>query len=101
LSLTRQRVHGNHTITSHAHQPVHTIHDVWAALFRVDFTGRGELAERQQVLGKFLSRLIKLAEEYNVAAVITNQVVADPGASAMFVADPKKPIGGHIMAHAR
>lgn len=28
------------------------------------------------------------------------QVVADPGANAMFVTDPKKPIGGHIMAHA-
>lgn len=27
-------------------------------------------------------------------------VVSDPGAGAMFVADAKKPIGGHIMAHA-
>lgn len=74
--------------------------DSSTALFRVDFSGRGELSERQQILGRFLSRLTKLAEEFNVAAVITNQVVADPGASAMFVADPKKPIGGHIMAHA-
>jgi RecA/RadA recombinase len=29
-----------------------------------------------------------------------HQVVSDPGASAMFVADAKKPIGGHILAHA-
>lgn len=43
---------------------------------------------------------MKLAEEFNVAVVITNQVVADPGAAAMFVADAKKPIGGHVMAHA-
>lgn len=74
--------------------------DSATALFRVDFSGRGELAERQQVLGRFLSRLTKLAEEYNIAVVVTNQVVADPGGGAVFMADPKKPIGGHIMAHA-
>ncbi len=27
-------------------------------------------------------------------------MVADPGANAMFNADPKKPVGGNIMAHA-
>jgi len=31
------------------------------AVFRSDFTGRGELSERQQVLGKVLSKLMKLA----------------------------------------
>jgi meiotic recombination protein DMC1 len=70
------------------------------ALFRVDYSGRGELAERQQKLGRMLSKLMKLAEEFNVAVVVTNQVVADPGGAAMFVADSKKPIGGHVMAHA-
>lgn len=74
--------------------------DSITALFRVDFSGRGELAERQQKLAKTLSTLIKLAEEYNVAVYITNQVVADPGGASMFVADPKKPVGGHILAHA-
>ena len=74
--------------------------DSSTALFRVDFSGRGELAERQQVLGKFLSRLTKLGEEYGIAVVITNQVVSDPGGGAVFISDPKKPIGGHIMAHA-
>jgi len=73
--------------------------DSATALFRVDFMGRGQLAERQQQLGKFLSSLRKLAEEFNVAVVITNQVVADPGAGAMTFGDSKKPIGGHIMAH--
>ena len=43
------------------------------ALFRVDYSGRGELSERQQVLGKTLSKLIKLAEQFNIAVVITNQ----------------------------
>lgn len=74
--------------------------DSITALFRVDFSGRGELAERQQKLGKMMSQLIKIAEEFNVAVYITNQVVADPGGACMFVADPKKPIGGHVLAHA-
>eukprot|EP00792_Barthelona_sp_PAP020_P006132 TRINITY_DN2916_c0_g1_i1.p1 TRINITY_DN2916_c0_g1~~TRINITY_DN2916_c0_g1_i1.p1 ORF type:complete len:360 (+),score=117.49 TRINITY_DN2916_c0_g1_i1:33-1082(+) len=74
--------------------------DSVTGLFRVDFSGRGELAERQQRLAQMLSRLIKTAEEFNVAVLMTNQVMSDPGASAMFVSDPKKPIGGHILAHA-
>jgi DNA repair protein RAD51 len=38
-----------------------------------------------------------LADEFGVAVVITNQVVAQVDGAAMFVQDPKKPIGGHIM----
>eukprot|EP01065_Artemidia_motanka_P039643 TRINITY_DN4870_c0_g1_i1.p1 TRINITY_DN4870_c0_g1~~TRINITY_DN4870_c0_g1_i1.p1 ORF type:complete len:287 (+),score=59.13 TRINITY_DN4870_c0_g1_i1:280-1140(+) len=74
--------------------------DSITALFRVDFTGRGELAERQQKLGRMLSQLVKMAEEFNVAVYITNQVVSDPGGASMFTADPKKPVGGHVVAHA-
>nr|P37384.1 RecName: Full=Meiotic recombination protein DMC1 homolog [Lilium longiflorum]BAA04845.1 RAD51-like protein [Lilium longiflorum] len=69
------------------------------ALFRVDFSGRGELAERQQKLAQMLSRLTKIAEEFNVAVYMTNQVIADPG-GGMFISDPKKPAGGHVLAHA-
>ncbi|KAB7500062.1 Meiotic recombination protein DMC1/LIM15-like protein, partial [Armadillidium nasatum] len=70
------------------------------ALFRVDYSGRGELADRQQRLAQYMSRLQKVSEEYNVAVFITNQMTADPGAALSFQADPKKPIGGHILAHA-
>lgn len=35
-----------------------------------------------------------------MAVVVTNQVVSDPGGGAMFVSDPKKPVGGHVVAHA-
>ncbi|KAJ8713549.1 hypothetical protein PYW07_013919 [Mythimna separata] len=70
------------------------------ALFRVDFSGRGELADRQQKLAQVLSRLQKISEEYNVAVFITNQMTADPGATLSFQVDPKKPIGGNILAHA-
>ncbi|XP_042182901.1 meiotic recombination protein DMC1/LIM15 homolog isoform X4 [Oncorhynchus tshawytscha] len=70
------------------------------ALFRVDFSGRGDLAEKQQKLAQMLSRLQKISEEYNVVVFVTNQMTADPGAGMSFQADPKKPIGGHILAHA-
>ncbi|KAI5452054.1 Meiotic recombination protein dmc1, variant 2 [Naganishia albida] len=70
-------------------------------LFRSDYTGRGELSERQQKLNQFLSRLAKVAEEFNIAVLMTNQVQADPGAAAMFAAaSSAKPIGGHVLAHA-
>lgn len=38
--------------------------------------------------------------QFGVAVVITNQVVAQVDGAAMFSADPKKPIGGNILAHA-
>ncbi|KAH9546041.1 hypothetical protein CY35_12G075800 [Sphagnum magellanicum] len=69
------------------------------ALFRVDFTGRGELADRQQKLAQMLSKLSKIAAEFNVGIFMTNHVIADPGGGT-FVADPKKPAGGHVLAHA-
>lgn len=74
--------------------------DSATALFRTDFTGRGELAERQQKLAQFLRQLTMLASTYGVAVVITNQVTADPGGAAMFVKDSNKAIGGNIIAHA-
>lgn len=69
-------------------------------LFRVDFSGRGELAERQQVLNRTLSRLIKIAEQFNIAIIYTNHVMSDPGGGLTFVANLSKPIGGHVLGHA-
>lgn len=41
------------------------------------------------------------AEEFNLTVFMTNQVQSDPGASAIFAsADGRKPIGGHVVAHA-
>jgi DNA repair protein RAD51 len=75
--------------------------DSATALYRTDYSGRGELAARQMHLAKFLRTLMKLADNYGVAVVITNQVVASvDGAAAMFNPDPKKPVGGHVLAHA-
>lgn len=74
--------------------------DSLTGLFRVDYQGRGELSERQQKLGSHLSKLLKMAEEFNVAVLITNQVMAQVDGGAIFAVDPKKPIGGHVLAHA-
>jgi len=74
--------------------------DSVTGLYRTDFSGRGELSARQMHLAKFLRQLMRLADEFGVAVVVTNQVVASvdnmPGAAP----DAKKPIGGNIMAHA-
>ncbi|CAG9854770.1 unnamed protein product [Phyllotreta striolata] len=74
--------------------------DSATALYRTDYSGRGELSARQMHLARFLRNLLRLADEFGVAVVITNQVVAQVDGSAMFNADPKKPIGGNIIAHA-
>ncbi|KAJ3279082.1 recombinase rad51 [Borealophlyctis nickersoniae] len=74
--------------------------DSATALYRTDYSGRGELSARQMHLAQFLRMLARLADEFGVAVVITNQVVAQvDGAASMFNADPRKPIGGNIMAH--
>lgn len=71
------------------------------AQFRVDYCGRGELSERQQKLNQMLGKLVRLAEEFNVAIFLTNQVQSDPSAMTLFAGgDGKKPIGGHVLAHA-
>ncbi|KAI0094807.1 putative RAD1 protein [Irpex rosettiformis] len=63
-------------------------------LYRTDFNGRGELSARQTHLGKFLRTLQRLADEFGVAVVITNQVMSSPDASAgPYVGNDKKPIG--------
>jgi RecA/RadA recombinase len=50
--------------------------DSATALFRTDYSGRGELAARQMKLAQFLRRLQRMADEFGVAVVVTNQVVA-------------------------
>ncbi len=64
--------------------------------FRSDFSGRGELAPRQQKLNRHLHTLQKLADVYNLAVYVTNQVMARPD---VLFGDPTAPIGGHIVGH--
>ncbi len=71
--------------------------DSLTAHFRAEFSGRGQLADRQQKLNKYLHHLMKLAEMHNVVIYVTNQVMANP---AMMFGDPTTAIGGNIVGHA-
>jgi len=46
--------------------------DSATALYRTDYSGRGELSVRQNHLGKYLRAIQRLADEFGVAVVITN-----------------------------
>jgi DNA repair protein RadA len=71
--------------------------DSLTAHFRAEFSGRGQLADRQQKLNKYLHNLMKMAEQHNLAVFVTNQVMANP---AMMFGDPTTAIGGNIVGHA-
>lgn len=64
--------------------------------FRADFVGRSELAARQQKLNKHLHQLQRLADAFNLAVYITNQVVSDP---SILFGDPTRAVGGNVLAH--
>lgn len=70
--------------------------DSLMAHFRSEYIGRGTLAERQQKLAKHLADLHRIADLYDIAVFVTNQVQAKPDA---FFGDPTRPVGGHILAH--
>ncbi len=70
--------------------------DSVTAAFRSDYTGRGTLANRQQKLNRHLHQLQRMADVYNLAIYVTNQVMARPD---ILFGDPTVPIGGHIMGH--
>ena len=71
--------------------------DSLTAHFRAEFAGRGQLADRQQKLNRYLHTLMKFAEQHNIVVYLTNQVMANPG---MLFGDPTTPVGGNILAHA-
>jgi len=71
--------------------------DSLTAHFRAEYSGRGMLADRQQKLNRYLHNLMRIAEQYNLAVYVTNQVMANP---AMMFGDPTTAIGGHIVGHA-
>jgi len=71
--------------------------DSLTAHFRAEFAGRGQLADRQQKLNRYLHDLMKLAETHNLAVYVTNQVMSNP---AQMFGDPTVAIGGNIVGHA-
>ncbi|MDE1768873.1 MAG: DNA repair and recombination protein RadA, partial [Candidatus Micrarchaeota archaeon] len=71
--------------------------DSLMALFRSEFLGRGALGERQQKLNAHIHKLQRLADTYDLAVYITNQVMDNPG---ILFGDPTTPVGGNVVAHA-
>jgi DNA repair protein RadA len=65
--------------------------------FRSEYIGRGLLAERQQKLNRHMRTLARMAEMYNMAVLVTNQVMSRPD---VLFGDPTEPIGGNIVGHA-
>ncbi len=70
--------------------------DSLTSLFRAEYVGRGTLADRQQKLNKHLHLLQRLADRYNIAVFVTNQVIARPD---VFFGDPTTAAGGHVIGH--
>jgi|TARA_Y100001936_G_scaffold95299_2_gene93737 DNA repair protein RadA len=69
--------------------------DGLVGLFRMLYHGRGELAERQDVLEQILVKLRNLSVYGNCCVILTNQVMSNP--------DPfgakEKAVGGHVLGH--
>jgi len=69
--------------------------DSLMALLRTEYVGIGMLARRQGVLNNMIHSLSRVAETYNCAILLTNQVSTKM--MGMFSADDA--IGGNIVAH--
>lgn len=70
------------------------------SLHRGEFTGRETSVDRQQRLNIMLHKLIRLAEVYNIAVVVTNQVQSQPDNFFGGTGDALRATGGNIMGHA-
>ena len=70
--------------------------DSVVAHYRAEFLGRATLADRQQRINRFMHHLLRMAEVYDCAVVMTNQVMAAPD---VFFGDPLRPVGGHVLGH--
>ncbi len=58
--------------------------DSVTALYRTEYNGRGELSARQIHLGRFLRSLQRLADEFGIAVVVTNQVCSHTDSACMW-----------------
>jgi len=70
--------------------------DSLTKLPRVDFTGRGQLYDRQRIIISMVEKLRRLALMYNIIVLVTNQVVAVPD---VVYGRKYEPVGGHVLAH--
>lgn len=70
--------------------------DSVTGFFRAEYPGRETLVMRQQKLNKHLHTLSRLAYAYEIAVVVTNQVMARPD---VVFGDPIAAVGGHVLFH--
>lgn len=74
--------------------------DSFVSPFRRDYPGRELLTPRQQKLNYCIGLLLKFAWAYEMAVLVTNQVLATP--VVQFTTRPEllnPPVGGHVMSH--
>lgn len=75
--------------------------DTFVNPFRIEYVGRDKLPERQAKMNRCLHRLVNYARIYNLAVLLTNQVVSKPEASPFEhrpeVIEP--PTGGHVFMY--
>jgi DNA repair protein RadA len=74
--------------------------DSLVGTFRSEYVGRELLWYRQQLINKLLRKLLTYASIFNLAVVVSNQVVSRP--SIMYsgdIVEQNPPTGGHIVAH--
>ena len=67
------------------------------SLYRSEFIGLSALSERQQRLNKLVHTVMRIAETFEIAVLLTNQVTASP--DSMFSGNSFKAAGGNVMAH--
>ena len=64
--------------------------------FRAEYLGEEGMRERQRRLGEHLRDLRELAEDAEIAIVVTNHVLSKPG----ILGNPLRPAGGNVVSHA-
>jgi DNA repair protein RadA len=67
------------------------------SLYRAEFIGLSALSERQQRLNKLVHTVMRIAETFEIAVLLTNQVTSSP--DSMFSGNSFKAAGGNVMAH--
>jgi DNA repair protein RadA len=67
------------------------------SLYRSEFIGLHALSERQQRLNKLIHTVMRIAETFEIAVLLTNQVQSSP--ESTFNGNSFKAAGGNIMAH--
>lgn len=70
--------------------------DSATSLYRAEYGERSMLSQRQHLLLKLMKTLQNIAHVYNIAIVITNQILTDQNEWGK---GSNIPVGGNVMAH--